>query len=177
LRRSLRKIDRREAESYAGKEPLFTVTSLEEARQQLIAMGRDPAEYCFFSWMEKGVRYFRVWEDERWKEGVVRAVPFGQVAARLKRSEAEKLFTVTRRYRGTLLHFEWAEGALRVYDGGSTEPVTALSVPQVGGDLVFLPGRWSPEQAAHFCNAILVRGMHPDQAYAAAESLGAEVRS
>lgn len=177
MRRSLRKIDRREAEAYAGTAPLFTATSLEEARQQLQALGRDPAEHCFFSWMERGVRYYRVWEDVRWKEGVVRPVPFGEVAARLKRSEAEKLFTVTRRYRGDLLRFVWEDGALMVYDSASAEPLTGLSVPQVGGNLVFLRHRWTPEQAAHFCNSILVRGMHPDRAYASTESLGAEVRS
>lgn len=177
MRRSLRKIDRREAEVYAGTEPLFTATSLEEARERLVAMGRNPAEHCFFSWMERGVRYFRVWEDVRWKEGVVRAAPFGQVAARLKRSEAEKLFTVTRRYRGSRLRFEWADGALRVYDETSDEPLAALSVPPVGGDLVFLPSRWTPEQAAQFCNAIIVRGVQPEQAYEMAETLGAEVRA
>lgn len=177
MRRSLRKIDRREAEAYADSAALFTATTLEEARQTLRDRGCDPAGYCFFSWMQNGARYYRVWEDARWRQGVARAVPFGQVAARLKRSEAEKLYTVAKRYRGDLVRITWDSAGLLVCAVETESPLVGISVPQVGGELVFEGHSWAPEQAAHFCNAILVRGLHPDRAYEEAEGLQVEVRS
>lgn len=177
MRRSLRKIDRREAEAYNDSEALFTVTSLEEARQSLRDLGVDPAGYCFFSWMQNGARYYRVWEDAKWRRGIARPVPFGQVAARLKRSEAEKLFTVAKRCRGDLVRFSWDGSAMLVTDAETNSPLVGISLPQVGGELVFAEYRWAPEQAAHFCNAILVRGLSPDRAYEEAATLQVEVRS
>lgn len=171
MRRSLRKLDSREVERYPEDEQLFTVQSLEEARQRLRGQGLDPAVYCFYTWMREGIRYYRVWEDKRLQEGIVRAVPFGEVAARLKRADAEKLYTVTRRYAGTLVQFEQKESRLVVADRDTGVLKTAISLPVVGGALLFEAGEWSPEQAARFVNVILVRGQSPDVAFAEAERL------
>lgn len=171
MRRSLRKIDTQEVVNYSENDQLFTVQSLEEARQRLSKDGRDPASYCFFTWMREGVRYYRVWEDKKLKEGIVRAVPFGQIAARLKRADAEKLFTVAKRYGGTKVRFEQGEGMLHVYDAHTGAAKVAISVPLVGGSLFFSQRGWNERQAAHFVNVILVRGQSPDVAIAEAESL------
>lgn len=177
MRRSLRKIDTQEVSSYSENEQLFTVLSLDEARQRLTERGLDPASYCFFTWMREGVRYYRVWEDKKLKEGVVRPEPFGRVAARLKRADAEKLYTIAKRYHpvdsGLALKVE--DGTLRVMSRNSAETLLVVSVPLVGGDLILEAGDaarpWTPEQAAHFLNVILARGQSPDRAYAEASSL------
>ncbi len=171
MRRSLRKIDTREVGQYQEEDQVFTVQSLEEARQRLIGQGLDPASFCFFTWMREGVRYYRVWEDKKLKEGIVRPVPFGQVAARLKRADAEKLYTVAKRYNGTALRFEQVEAVLQVRAGATDEVKTAISVPLVGGSLVFEPRQWNERQAAHFVNVILVRGQSPDVAFDESENL------
>ncbi len=171
MRRSLRKMDSQEVKGYPEAEQLFTVRSLEEARQRLREQGLNPAEYCFYTWMREGVRYYRVWEDRRLKEGIVKPVPFGQVAARMKRADAEKLYTVARRYSGGRLHFELSSGLLKVSDGPGGPVKAALSLPVVGGDLICEEAEWRPEQVAHFVNAILVRGLPPDQAYDEADRL------
>lgn len=173
MRRSLRKIDTQEVVNYSEVDQLFTVQSLEEARQRLTNDGRDPASYCFFTWMREGIRYYRVWEDKKLKEGIVRAVPFGEVAARLKRADAEKLFTVAKRYTGNQIHFSVNEGALVVASAETDEVKAALSVPLVGGSLVFEPRQWRANQVAHFVNVILVRGQSADIAFREAESLRA----
>lgn len=170
MRRSLRKIDTQEVVNYSESDQLFTVQSLEEARQRLTRDGRDPASYCFFTWMREGIRYYRVWEDKKLKEGIIRTVPFGQVAARLKRADAEKLYTVAKRYNGLKVQFEMVEGLLQV-SGENGEPVMAVSVPLVGGSMVFEPKRWNERQAAHFVNVILVRGQSPDVAFVEANTL------
>lgn len=172
MRRSLRKIDTQEVANYAEVDQLFTVQSLDEARQRLAKDGFDPASYCFFTWMREGIRYYRVWEDKKLKEGIVRAVPFGQVAARLKRADAEKLFTTAKRYMGDLVRFSTIEGLLEVADQ-SGEVKAALSVPLVGGSLIFEPRKWRESQVAHFVNVILLRGQSPDVAFLEAESLRA----
>ncbi|HWI50865.1 MAG TPA: hypothetical protein VNT01_01825, partial [Symbiobacteriaceae bacterium] len=115
--------------------------------------------------------YYRVWEDKKLKEGIVRVVPFGQVAARLKRADAEKLYTVAKRYGGTKLQFEAADGLLQVATADTGEVRLAVSVPLVGGSVVFEPRMWNERQVAHFVNVILVRGQSPDVAFAEAESL------
>ncbi|HEY3367450.1 MAG TPA: hypothetical protein VGK74_20535 [Symbiobacteriaceae bacterium] len=170
MRRSLRKIDTQEVEHYAEADQLFTVESLEEARQRLTKDGRDPASYCFFTWMREGVRYYRVWEDKKLKEGIVHVVPFGQIAARLKRADAEKLYTVAKRYGGTRVHFDISDGLVVVSDPESGQEMTAVSVPLVGGGLLFEPRQWNERQAAHFVNVILVRGQSPDVAFAEADA-------
>lgn len=170
MRRSLRKIDTQEVGKYSEADQLFTVQSLEEARQRLTNDGLDPASYCFFTWMREGVRYYRVWEDKKLKEGIIRAVPFGEVAARLKRADAEKLYTVAKRYTGHQVRFDGADGLLQVAaPDGSVR--LAASVPLVGGGLIFEPREWNERQSAHFVNVILVRGQSPDVAFAEAESL------
>lgn len=171
MRRSLRKIDTREVGYYAEADQLFTVQSLEEARQRLTADGLDPASFCFFTWMREGVRYYRVWEDKKLKEGIVRPVPFGEVAARLKRADAEKLYTVAKRYTGQRIFFEAENSLLRVSDRATGEVKAAISVPLVGGGLIFEPRAWTAQQAAHFVNVILVRGQTADTAYDETESL------
>jgi hypothetical protein len=171
MRRSLRKIDTREVGYYAESDQLFTVQSLEEARQRLTAEGRDPASFCFFTWMREGVRYYRVWEDKKLKEGIVRPVPFGEVAAKLKRADAEKLYTVAKRYNGQRIHFEVGGSMIQVADQETGEVKTVISVPLVGGGLIFESGTWTERQAAHFVNVILVRGQTPDTAFDEAESL------
>lgn len=171
MRRSLRKIDTQEVGNYAESDQLFTVQSLEEARQRLTKDGLDPASYCFFTWMREGVRYYRVWEDKKMKEGVIRTVPFGEVAARLKRADAEKLYTVAKRYSGTRIGFEANDGLLKVTDAETGAVKAAISVPLVGGSLIFEPREWNERQAAHFVNVILVRGQAPDVAFAEADSL------
>jgi hypothetical protein len=170
MRRSLRKIDTQEVENYAESDQLFTVQSLEEARQRLTNGGLDPAGFCFFTWMREGVRYYRVWEDKKLKEGIVRAVPFGDIAARLKRADAEKLYTVAKRYSGTHIRFAVNDGVLVVASTETGELKAAISVPLVGGDLVFEPGEWNERQAAHFVNVLLVRGQGPDVAFDESES-------
>lgn len=171
MRRSLRKIDTQEVENYSESDQLFTVESLEEARQRLTKDGRDPASYCFFTWMREGVRYYRVWEDKKLKEGIVRVVPFGQIAARLKRADAEKLYTVAKRYNGLRVHFEISDGMVIVADAETGKEKTAISVPLVGGSLLFEPRRWNERQAAHFVNVVLVRGQSPDVAFSEADGL------
>lgn len=171
MRRSLRKIDTQEVGNYAESDQLFTVQSLEEARQRLTKEGLDPASFCFFTWMREGVRYYRVWEDKKLKEGIVRVVPFGQVAARLKRADAEKLYTVAKRYNGSVIQFHANDGLLQVAAAATGEVKMAVSVPLVGGSIVFEPQPWTERQAAHFVNVILVRGQTPDVAFAEAESL------
>lgn len=173
MRRSLRKIDTQEVGHYAESDQLFTVQSLEEARQRLTKEGLDPASFCFFTWMREGIRYYRVWEDKKLKEGIVQAVPFGQVAARLKRADAEKLYTVAKRYSGSKIHFEAGDGLLHVADAATRVERVVISVPLVGGSLVFESGLWTTRQAAHFVNVILVRGQSPDVAFTEAESLAA----
>ncbi|MBY6275786.1 hypothetical protein [Symbiobacterium thermophilum] len=171
MRRSLRKIDSQEVQQYAQSEPLFTVTSLDEARQRLVDMGQDPARYCFYTWMRQGVRYYRVWEDQRLKEGIVKPAPFGQEAARLKRADAEKLYTVAKRFAGGRVEFAQRDGVLWVIDGETGKAKVGISVPVVGGGLIFYQGEWNEHQAAHFVNALLVRGQRPDAAFDEAEAL------
>jgi len=171
VRRSLRKIDSQEVQQYDPNEQLFTVESLEEARRRLTEQGLDPARYCFYTWMRGGVRYYRVWEDKRVKAGIVPPSPFGQTAARLKRADAEKLYTVAKRYSGERVHFAVGDGLLRVLDAVTGVEKVAISLPVVGGGLIFQQGEWNEEQAAHFVNAILVRGQRPDKAYEEAEAL------
>lgn len=171
MRRSLRKIDTQEVVNYSEADQLFTVQSLEEARQRLTKDGLDPASFCFFTWMREGVRYYRVWEDKKLKEGIVRVVPFGEIAARLKRADAEKLYTVAKRYGGSRIKFDANDGLLQVADAESGEVKSAVSLPLVGGSLIFEKRVWSERQAAHFVNVILVRGQSPDVAFHEAESL------
>ena len=171
MRRSLRKIDTQEVVNYAESDQLFTVQSLEEARQRLTKDGLDPARFCFFTWMREGVRYYRVWEDKKLKEGIIRIVPFGEIAARLKRADAEKLYTVAKRYAGDQVRFMAQDGLLEVANGTTGEVKAAISVPLVGGTLIFEPRLWSERQAAHFVNVILVRGQTPDVAFGEAESI------
>jgi len=175
MRRSLRKIDTHEAEKYSEDEQLFTVRSLDEARQRLIGEGHDPSAYCFYTWMRDGVRYYRVFEDKRVKEGIVKAVPFGNVAARLKRADAERLYTLAKRRSTQQVKFTISDGLLQVYDGVTGECKAAISVPMVGGDLVMEPRQWTERQVAHFLNVLLVRGQTPDVAFAEAENLEAAV--
>lgn len=170
MRRSLRKIDTQEVGNYSESEQLFTVQSLEEARQRLTQDGLDPASYCFFTWMREGIRYYRVWEDKKLKEGIVKAVPFGQIAARLKRADAEKLYTVAKRYGGNRVQFNVTDGLLQI-SGTQGGVKAAISVPLVGGSLLFEQRKWNERQAAHFVNVILVRGQSPDVAFGEAETL------
>jgi hypothetical protein len=171
MRRSLRKIDTQEVSSYNESDQLFTVQSLEEARQRLTNDGLDPASFCFFTWMREGIRYYRVWEDKKLKEGIVRAVPFGEIAARLKRADAEKLYTVAKRYTGSKVKFDVGDGLLEVSDNDTHEVVAAISVPLVGGNLVLVPRKWKEREVAHFVNVILVRGQSVDVAFQEADSL------
>lgn len=170
MRRSLRKIDTQEVVHYSEADQLFTVKSLEEARQRLTNDGLDPASFCFFTWMREGIRYYRVWEDKKLKEGIIRAVPFGQPAARLKRADAEKLYTVAKRYNGSRIRFDIADGHLEVADAEAGEGKVSISVPLVGGTLFFEKRSWHEQQAAHFVNVILVRGQTPDVAFLEADS-------
>lgn len=177
MRRSLRKIDTQEVVQYNEQEQLFTVLSLDEARQRLTEQGLDPASYCFFTWMREGVRYYRVWEDKKLKAGIVKTVPFGEVAARLKRADAEKLYTVAKRHRpgASALRLMVEDGTLYVQNEARGEIVACVSVPLVGGDLICQavdgPGAWTPAQVAHFLNVILARGQSPDKAYTEAAAL------
>ena len=171
MRRSLRKIDTQEVVNYAEADQLFTVQSLEEARQRLTKQGLDPARFCFFTWMREGIRYYRVWEDKKLKEGIVRTVPFGDVAARLKRADAEKLYTVAKRYTGTKVRFTAQDGTLEVADAETGEGKVFVSVPLVGGTLLFEKRVWNERQASHFVNVILVRGQSPDVAFHEADTL------
>ncbi len=171
MRRSLRKIDTSEVVNYSEAEQVFTVQSLEEARQRLMTQGLDPASFCFFTWMREGVRYYRVWEDKKLKEGIVRSVPFGQVAAFLKRADSEKLYTVAKRYSGSLVIFQQADSLLLVKDAKSDDVMVGISVPLVGGALVFEQYAWDTQQAAHFTNVILVRGQSADVAFEEAANL------
>ncbi len=173
VRRSLRKIDAQEVSQYLEHEQLFTVQSLEEARRRLTNAGQDPASYCFFTWMREGVRYYRVWEDKKLKEGIVRTVPFGEVAARLKRADAEKLYTVAKRYAGDKIDFKVSDGLIEVADRASGDVKAAISVPLVGGALLFEERSWSSRQSAHFVNVILVRGKSADLAFDEANNLQA----
>lgn len=179
MRRSLRKIDTQEVAQYPEEEQLFTVLSLDEARQRLTQQGLDPASYCFFTWMREGVRYYRVWEDKKLKEGIVKPVDFGTVAARLKRADAEKLYTVAKRFPGSRNNvvFGVEAGHIRVKDA-SGQTVAVVSVPVVGGDLVFEKegtggSAWRPGQVAHFLNVILARGQSPERAFSEADNLQA----
>ncbi|MBP2019976.1 hypothetical protein J2Z79_003423 [Symbiobacterium terraclitae] len=171
MRRSLRKIDSQEVRQYDEAEQLFTVESLDEARKRLTDQGLDPARYCFYTWMRGGVRYYRVWEDKRLKAGIVPPAPFGQTAARLKRADAEKLYTVAKRYSGDKVQFALSDGLLRVIDPATGKEKVGISLPVVGGGLIFHQAEWNERQAAHFVNAILVRGQRPDTAYEEAEAL------
>lgn len=171
MRRSLRKIDTQEVGNYSESDQLFTVQSLEEARQRLTKDGLDPASYCFFTWMREGIRYYRVWEDKKLKEGVVRVVPFGEIAARLKRADAEKLYTVAKRYGGNKIRFEVNDGLLQVSDAEAGEVKAAISLPLVGGGLIFEGRQWTERQVAHFANVILVRGQSADVAFSEADML------
>lgn len=174
MRRSLRKIDTREVGNYQETEQLFTVMSLEEARQRLLTDGRNPASYCFFTWMREGIRYYRVWEDKKLKAGIVQGASFGTVAARLKRADAEKLYTVAKRFNpgATDLYFDIGDGRVAVCDRNKG-PQAIVSVPQVGGELILerTDGGWNFKQAAHFLNVILVRGQSPDVAFHEASNL------
>lgn len=171
MRRSLRKIDTQEVVNYAESDQLFTVQSLEEARQRLTNEGLDPASFCFFTWMREGIRYYRVWEDKKLKEGVVRPVAFGHIAARLKRADAEKLYTVAKRYTGQKVRFDVSDGMLVITDPTTDIAKAAISVPLVGGGLFFEKREWTERQSAHFVNVILVRGQTPDVAFVEAEML------
>jgi hypothetical protein len=171
MRRSLRKIDPQEVHQYDETEQLFTVDSLEEARQRLTHDGLDPAAYCFFTWMREGVRYYRVYEDKRVRDGIIRTVPFGTPAARLKRADAEKLYTVTKRYSGQAVQILAQDGQIRLSDPQTGTVKLSASLPLVGGDLIFEPAEWSERQAAHFFNVILVRGQHVDVAFEESETL------
>lgn len=179
MRRSLRKIDTQEVAQYQESEQLFTVRSLDEARERLRGQGLDPANYCFFTWMREGVRYYRVWEDKKLKEGIIKAVPFGGVAARLKRADAEKLYTVAKRHQPgqTALRFQVGDGAVKVTRAPGGEVLANFSIPLVGGALIFeqdgvdpVQG-WQPKQLAHFLNVILVRGQNADRAFQEADAL------
>lgn len=177
MRRSLRKLAAPEVESYRESDQRFTVTSLQEARQRLAEAGEDPAAFCFHSWMKHGVRYYRIWADQRMNHELVGAVPFGQVAARLKRAQAEKLFTVAKRHTPGShdLVFQAADGLVQLRSRSAERAYTTFSLPVVGGDLVFLEGaEWSPRQAAAFVNGILVRGRSVAVAVAEANSLDKE---
>lgn len=179
MRRSLRKIDTQEVVQYEDGDQLFTVMSLDEARSRLLDDGLDPARYCFFSWMREGVRYYRVWEDQKVKTGIVQGHAFGQVSGRLKRADAEKLYTVAKRFTPSpesLFSFAIRDGAIEVLHTADDQgPLAVFSLPQVGGNLVLEKGSarrpWTPSQAAHFINVILVRGQAPDVAFAEAASL------
>jgi hypothetical protein len=171
MRRSLRKIDTQEVLQYQETEQLFTAQSLDEARERLTREGLDPANHCFFTWMREGVRYYRIWEDKRVRDGIIRTVPVGQVAARLKRADAEKLYTVAKRYAGRAARITAGDGQIRVEDPTTGQIKLIASLPLVGGDLVFEPAAWDERQAAHFFNVILVRGQTIDVAYEESETL------
>lgn len=171
MRRSLRKIDPQEIQQYDESEQLFTVDSLDEARQRLAGGGLDPAAHCFFTWMREGVRYYRVYEDKKVRDGIIRTVPFGTTAARLKRADAEKLYTVTKRYGGQFVDVIAQDGEIRVTDPQTGAVKLSALIPLVGGDLIFEPAEWSERQAAHFFNVILVRGQHIDVAFEESETL------
>lgn len=171
MRRSLRKIDPQEIQQYDETEQLFTVDSLDEARLRLTEGGLDPAAYCFFTWMREGVRYYRVYEDKKVRDGIIRTVPFGTTAARLKRADAEKLYTVTKRYSGHTVELLAQDGVIQVTDPQTGVVKLSASIPLVGGDLIFEPAEWTERQAAHFFNVILVRGQHIEVAYEESETL------
>lgn len=162
MRRSLRKLRTSETHRYTEAEALFTVLSLEEAKQRLA--GRELADHCFFTWVRDGVMYYRVWADKRLTEGHVQPVEFGQVAGTLKRAEAEKLYIKAKRYKGTRLAFGMADGRLLVMDNTTREVMTVLCLPPTGGELIFEPAVWDGHQAATFVNALLLRNVSPDQA-------------
>ena len=171
MRRSLRRLGHEEATTYGEDEQLFTTDSLEEAKERLVSAGHDLAGYCFFSWIRDGVRYYRVWEDKRLNATVARPVPFGEVSARLKRADAEKLYIKAKRFRGERVRFRVADGLLQVVDA-ATETVRAImSVPLTGGSLIFEPAAWNERQAAYFVNVLLVRDAPADEAFAQAEML------
>lgn len=171
MRRSLRKIDPQEIQQYDESEQLFTVDSLEEARQRLVHDGRDPAAHCFFTWMREGIRYYRVYEDKKVRDGIIRTVPFGTPAARLKRADAEKLYTVTKRYGGQAVAISAQDGEIRLADPRTGLVKLSALIPLVGGDLIFQAAEWSERQSAHFFNVILVRGQHIDVAFEESETL------
>lgn len=176
MRRSLRKIDTQEVSQYSENEQLFTVLSLEEARQRLTNDGLDPASYCFFTWMREGVRYYRVWEDKKLKAGIVRPAGFGEVAARLKRADAEKLYTVAKRHAPgqSDLQFRVEDGTIHVTHREEGSTLASISLPQVGGELIIEPSNgvaWNVRQVAHFLNVILARGQSPDKAFSEATLL------
>jgi hypothetical protein len=110
-------------------------------------------------------------EDKKLKEGIIRVVPFGQVAARLKRADAEKLYTVAKRYNGSAVHFDAGDGQLQVTNGLTGDIKMLASLPLVGGSIIFEYHGWTERQVAHFINVILVRGQSPDVAFTEAESL------
>lgn len=167
-------MDTQELTRYDEADQLFTVTSLDEARGKLTESGLDPASYCFFTWMREGVRYYRVWEDKKLKDGIARPVAFGEISARIKRADAEKLYTVAKRFQseGSHLRFEAADGQVRVGDS-TGKRLAHLSLPIVGGDLRFeeVAGGWRTAQVAHFVNVILVRGQSAEIAFREASLL------
>lgn len=169
MRRSLRRMGNTEVSAYAEDDQLFTVLTLEEAKDRVLASGRECSDYCFHSWVREGVRYFRVWEDKRMTSSVAQAVPFGQIAATLKRAEAEKLFIKAKRYRGDMVRFSTQVGHLTIMDANSLNVMGALSLPVTGGELIFEAGQWTEGQAAHFVNVLLVRDRPVDEAFSEAE--------
>jgi len=170
MRRSLRRIGAREVGAYTEAEQLFTTESLEEAKQRLMDNQLVLSQHCFFSWVQAGVRYFRVWEDKRLHGSIARTVPFGQIAATLKRADAEKLFIKAKRYKGDSVRFGTEVGHMQILD--PTGAVKAqLSLPVTGGELIFEPAEWNEEQAAHFVNVLLVRDRSVDEAFAEADTL------
>ncbi|HYG58233.1 MAG TPA: hypothetical protein VD902_09260 [Symbiobacteriaceae bacterium] len=171
MRRSLRRIGAREVKVYSETEQLFTTESLEDAKQRLAIAGRELSHHCFFSWVQTGTRYFRVWEDKRLQSNIAQPVPAGEVAAVLKRADAEKLYIKAKRYKGTTLRFATEVGHLHIQDAATGEVKAALSLPVTGGELVFEPAGWSTRQAAHFVNVLLIRDRTVDEAYAEADTL------
>lgn len=171
MRRSFRKLSSEEAVKYIQGEELLTASSLDEARMHLSQNGLEPTDYCYFSWMRDGVRYYRLWEDKRVKEGVAKAVPFGQVAAGLKRAAAENLYILAKRYKGSMVKFNVSSGVLHVAEAESGEVKAVICVPQTGGNLVFEQGAWNAQQAVHFVNVLLIRRWPVDQAYREAAAL------
>lgn len=173
MRRSLRRISNREVSAYSEAEQLFTIGSLEQAKERLAGAGRDLAEHCFFSWVREGVRYFRVWEDKRLKQNVAESVAFGMTVATLKRAEAEKLYIKAKRYKGSVVKFAAEAGTLEVASAKTHEVKSYISLPQTGGGLVLEQAGWTEQQAAHFVNVLLVRDQSVDVAFAEAEALQA----
>jgi hypothetical protein len=171
MRRSLRRLGHEEATAYAEQEQVFTTESLDDAKQRLAEAGQDLTQYCFFSWVREGVRYFRVWEDKRLNASIARPVAPGEVSARLKRADAEKLYIKAKRYKGDRVRFGVHDGLLQVIDAASGEVKASVCVPLTGGDLLFEPAGWNERQAAYFVNVLLVRDAGADEAFMQADML------